>query len=64
MHEYSKYLLQQGSVTCPRSAYPVPVEKCYRCRYFRDQQETLRGDDVICCDFIEVEVELSRRILD
>ena len=62
MGEFSKFLVVDGAVSCPRNAYPVALDRCYRCRYLRDQQETLRGDDVICCDYIEVaaELEISR----
>ena len=54
MGEYSKFLVVDGAVSCPRNTYPIAIERCYRCRYLRDQQESLRGEDVICCDYIEV----------
>lgn len=62
MGEYSKFLVVDGAVSCPRAAYPVALERCYRCRFLRDQQETLRGEDVICCDYIEMaaDVEIAR----
>lgn len=62
MREYSKFLVEDGAVSCPRNAYPVPLERCYRCRYLRDQQVTLRDEDVICCDYIEVaaDADLNR----
>lgn len=59
MGEYTKFLVTDGAVSCPRCPYPVTLDRCYRCRYLRDQQETLRGEDVICCDYIEVAAELE-----
>ena len=53
MAEFSKFLVTDHEVACPRNVYPVAVERCYRCRYFRDLRETLRGEEVICCDWIE-----------
>ena len=57
MGEYTKFLVSDGAVSCPRCAYPVAIERCYRCRFLRDQQETLHGEDVVCCDYIEVAAE-------
>ena len=62
MAEYSKFLVAEGEVACPRNPYPVAVQRCYRCRYFRDLRDGLRGDEVVCCDWIEraLPVELER----
>jgi len=57
MRDYTKFLVTDGALSCPRSAYPVAIDRCYRCRFFRDLQETLRGEDVVCCDYIEAAVD-------
>ncbi len=57
MRDYTKFLVVDGAVSCPRNPYPVALERCYRCRYLRDQVETPRGEDVVCCDYIEVAAE-------
>ncbi len=57
MRDYTKFLVSGDMLSCPRTAYPVPIERCYRCRYFRDLQQTSRGEDIVCCDYIEVGVD-------
>lgn len=61
MHEFSRFTVTGGALWCPRMPYPVPIERCYRCRFFRDLQESLRGEDLVCCDYIEVGVESELR---
>jgi hypothetical protein len=63
MREFSKFLVTDGSLACPRNAYPVTIDRCFRCRFLRDLQETIHGEDVVCCDYIEVAVDHDIEVL-